>query len=55
MEQPETRYTYIGDAAIAYQVMGGGPIDLVYVTGTLGNIETFVRSRAWLTSGSSTR
>ena len=29
MEAPETRYVWLGDAQIAYQVFGEGPIDLV--------------------------
>jgi class 3 adenylate cyclase/pimeloyl-ACP methyl ester carboxylesterase len=36
----ETRYTRIGDSWIAYQVVGDGPIDLVYVTGLTSNVET---------------
>src|SRR5262245_21086833 len=31
MEPPETRYARSGDVAIAYQVVGEGPIDLVFV------------------------
>lgn len=27
---PETRYVAVGDAEIAYQVLGGGPVDLVF-------------------------
>lgn len=34
LEQPETRYTRIGGADIAYQVVGDGPIDLLYCRGT---------------------
>jgi pimeloyl-ACP methyl ester carboxylesterase len=37
--QPETRYTKSGDVNIAYQVVGGGPLDLVYVPGWISNIE----------------
>jgi class 3 adenylate cyclase len=32
-EPPETRYTRIGDADVAYQVVGDGPVDLVYCRG----------------------
>ena len=32
--QPETRYTRIGGADIAYQVVGDGPLDLLYCRGT---------------------
>ena len=33
-EQPETRYTRVGGADVAYQVVGDGPIDLLYCRGT---------------------
>jgi pimeloyl-ACP methyl ester carboxylesterase len=36
---PETRYTKSGDVNIAYQVVGEGPFDLVYVPGWVSNIE----------------
>jgi len=36
---PETRYAKSGDVNIAYQVVGEGPFDLVYVAGWLSNIE----------------
>ena len=36
---PETRYAKSGDVNIAYQVVGGGPLDLVYVPGWISNIE----------------
>ena len=39
MEQPETRYTKAGDAHIAYQVLGDGPVDLVCVYGHRSNIQ----------------
>ena len=34
LEQPETRYARLGGADIAYQVIGDGPVDLVYCRGT---------------------
>ncbi len=37
--QPETRYTRSGDVHIAYQVMGEGPIDLVFVPGFVSHLE----------------
>jgi pimeloyl-ACP methyl ester carboxylesterase len=40
MQPPETRYAQSGDLSIAYQVIGDGPIDLVYVPGWVSNIET---------------
>jgi class 3 adenylate cyclase len=36
---PETRYAKSGEANIAYQVIGDGPFDLVYVPGWISNIE----------------
>ena len=38
MEVPEVRYARSGDVAIAYQVVGEGPIDVVLVTGFVSNI-----------------
>lgn len=37
--RPETRYTKSGDVHIAYQVVGDGPIDLVFVSGWASHIE----------------
>src|ERR1700738_1332860 len=39
MRSPETRYATSGDVLIAYQVIGNGPIDLVFVPGFLSNLE----------------
>jgi pimeloyl-ACP methyl ester carboxylesterase len=39
MRSPETRYATSGDVRIAYQVIGNGPIDLVFVPGFLSNLE----------------
>ena len=36
---PETRYARAGDVHIAYQVVGSGPIDLVYVPPQLQQVE----------------
>jgi class 3 adenylate cyclase/pimeloyl-ACP methyl ester carboxylesterase len=36
---PTTRYAKSGDVNIAYQVVGDGPVDLVYVPGFVSNIE----------------
>jgi pimeloyl-ACP methyl ester carboxylesterase len=35
---PETKYAKSGDVNIAYQVVGDGPLDLVYVPGWVSNI-----------------
>jgi class 3 adenylate cyclase len=37
--RPETRYTKSGDVNIAYQVVGEGPLDLIYVPGWISNVE----------------
>lgn len=40
MERPETRYARTVDGvAIAYQVIGEGPFDLVYVPGWISNVD----------------
>jgi pimeloyl-ACP methyl ester carboxylesterase/class 3 adenylate cyclase len=36
---PETRYAKSGDVHIAYQVVGNGPLDLVFVPGFVSNVE----------------
>ncbi len=39
MPAPQTRYAKSGDVNIAYQVLGDGPIDLVYVWGWLSHLD----------------
>jgi class 3 adenylate cyclase len=39
VERSETRYARTGEVSIAYQVVGEGPFDLVYVPGFVSNIE----------------
>jgi pimeloyl-ACP methyl ester carboxylesterase len=41
MGQPVTRYARAGDVNIAYQVVGDGPVDLVWAYGLASNIEVF--------------
>jgi class 3 adenylate cyclase len=36
---PETRYAHSGDLRIAYQTVGSGPLDLVFVFGFVSNLE----------------
>jgi len=36
---PRTRYARSGDVRIAYQVVGQGPLDLVFVPGFISNLE----------------
>ena len=37
--RPETRYARLGDDRIAYQVMGEGPLDLVFTSGSFSAID----------------
>lgn len=41
MTLPQTKYARSGDLSIAYQVVGDGPIDLVYVMGWVSHLEAF--------------
>jgi pimeloyl-ACP methyl ester carboxylesterase len=41
MSLPVTRYARAGDVNIAYQVVGDGPVDLVWAYGLASNIEVF--------------
>ncbi len=41
MQSPVTRYAKCGNLHIAYQVVGDGPQDLVYVPSAFGHVETF--------------
>src|SRR5947208_16308954 len=36
---PETQYARNGDVSLAYQVVGSGPVDRVYVPGGWSNVE----------------
>ena len=39
VDVPRTRYAWNGDIALAYQVLGEGPIDLVYLQGYVSNVD----------------
>ncbi len=39
MKRPETRYAWNGDVALAYQVFGDGPVDLVYLQGYTSHVD----------------
>jgi class 3 adenylate cyclase/pimeloyl-ACP methyl ester carboxylesterase len=39
LDLPETHYTRSGELNIAYQVMGDGPIDLIFVPGMITHVE----------------
>ena len=41
MDVPEVRYATSGDVNIAYQVVGAGPPDLVFVQGWVSNLDSF--------------
>jgi pimeloyl-ACP methyl ester carboxylesterase len=51
VQVPETRYTRSGDVNIAYQVAGGGPVDLLWIPGFAQHVELAWEEpcrRAWL-------
>jgi class 3 adenylate cyclase len=37
--RPETKYAWNGDVALAYQVFGEGPVDIVYLQGMISNLD----------------
>jgi pimeloyl-ACP methyl ester carboxylesterase/DNA-binding winged helix-turn-helix (wHTH) protein len=41
VESPRTQYARSGDVNIAYQVVGDGPVDLVFVMGWVSHLECF--------------
>jgi hypothetical protein len=41
MDAPETRYVTVGDADVAYQVLGEGGVDLLYCYGLGSHLEMF--------------
>ena len=56
LKKPKTRYTKSGEINIAYQVVGEGPIDIVYIPGWVSNIDmmwTETRLATFLTKLSS--
>ena len=48
---PKTQYAKSGDVRIAYQVVGEGPFDLVFVPGFISNLDVAweepYRARVW--------
>jgi class 3 adenylate cyclase len=46
MERPETRYVEVGGAEVAYQVVGQGPADVVYLGG-FGHIDLRWEDAVW--------
>jgi class 3 adenylate cyclase len=47
MTPPEIRYAKSGQLRIAYQIVGNGPFDLVFVPGFVSNIELFWEMPEW--------
>ncbi len=47
LEKPEARYARNGDIHIAYQVVGDGPVDLVFCAGIFSNIEVAWELPEW--------
>jgi class 3 adenylate cyclase len=43
--RPEVRYAWNGDVALAYQVFGAGPVDLVYLQGYASHVDLNWESR----------
>ena len=43
---PTTKYVKSGDVHIAYQVIGDGPLDVVFVAGFVSNVEAIWDSSA---------
>jgi class 3 adenylate cyclase/pimeloyl-ACP methyl ester carboxylesterase len=41
MTTPETRYARSGDVVIAYQVLGEGPFDVVFIPGSVSHVEVY--------------
>jgi len=50
MDPPETRYAKSGDVRIAYQVVGEGPLDLVFVP-DIGGIAVNIAARVAAMAG----
>jgi hypothetical protein len=44
---PEARYAKSGDVSIAYQVVGDGPNDIVFVPGYVSNLEFGWQEPRW--------
>jgi len=38
-KRPETKYAWNGDVALAFQVFGAGPVDLVYMQGYVSHVD----------------
>ena len=47
MTPPQTRYAKSGDIRIAYQIVGDGPFDFIFVPGFVSNIDLFWELPEW--------
>ena len=47
MDVPETRYAKSGDLRIAYQVVGSGELDLVFIQGFISNLDLCWEEPGW--------
>jgi pimeloyl-ACP methyl ester carboxylesterase len=47
MDVPETRYAKSGDLRIAYQVIGSGELDLVFIQGFVSNLDLCWEEPGW--------
>lgn len=52
---PETKYAKSGDYHIAYQVIGTGPLDLVFMHRWISHIEHMRKCLAWRGSWTASR
>ena len=48
MDVPDVRYARSGNVAIAYQVVGTGPMDIVFIRGTLAELLTAWEQPLWV-------
>jgi class 3 adenylate cyclase len=39
VDRTEIRYAWNGEVALAYEIVGGGPLDLLYLQGSISNLE----------------
>src|SRR4051794_22612162 len=39
MDMPETHYARSGEVAVAYQALGEGPVDIIWISGIISNVE----------------
>ncbi len=47
VQRPATRYAESGDVSIAYQVVGDGPVDLLFIAGGISHLDLQWRNPGW--------